>query len=318
MPEMLDIVDENGVPTGRSVPRTVAHAEGLRHRPSHVWIVRRKAGRVQVLLQMRCAAKDSYPGCYDISSAGHIPAGDEFVGSALRELREELGVDARAEDLHECGLRRFRFEAEFHGKPFKDNQVSKVFCLWLDKEAEDFNVQKSEIDYVKWFDLDEAIRAVEAIGAKYGIGRDMHIGDTIIGIKGRVGFEAAAPMLIIAAHRMLEKHTQTKWQIYWKEQVANWYGMFLHEAQYLEPVMRDIEAMLASSQRNVTGTVELILRPYSYTLVGVDSTFDLMKTDFGEYGEVNKAWTADDVKGFTKILGNQIKIYHNVQKRNKK
>ena len=114
MPEMLDIVDENGVPTGRSVPRTVAHAEGLRHRTSHVWIVRRKAGRVQVLLQMRCAAKDSYPGCYDISSAGHIPAGDEFVGSALRELREELGVDARAEDLHECGLRRFRFEAEFH------------------------------------------------------------------------------------------------------------------------------------------------------------------------------------------------------------
>ena len=103
-----------------------------------------------------------------------------------------------------------------------------------------------------------------------------------------------------------------------EEHVANWYGMFLHEAQYLEPVMRDIEAMLASSQRNVTGTVELILRPYSYTLVGVDSTFDLMKTDFGEYGEVNKAWTADDVKGFTKILGNQIKIYHNVQKRNKK
>ena len=134
MPEMLDIVDENGVPTGQSVPRTTAHAEGLRHRTSHVWIVRRKNGRVQVLLQMRCAAKDSYPGCYDISSAGH---------------------------MHECGLRRFRFEAEFHGKPFKDNQVSKVFCLWLDREAEDFAVQKSEIDYVKWFDLDEAVAAVE-------------------------------------------------------------------------------------------------------------------------------------------------------------
>ena len=131
---------------------------------------------------------------------------------------------------------------------------------------------------------------MEAIGAKYGIGRDMHIGDTIIGIKGRVGFEAAAPMLIIAAHKMLEKHTLTKWQTYWKDQVATWYGMFLHEAQYLEPVMRDIEAMLLSSQRNVTGTVELILRPRNYTLVGVDSTFDLMKTDFGEYGEVNKAW----------------------------
>ena len=163
-----------------------------------------------------------------------------------------------------------------------------------------------------------AIRAVEAIGAKYGIGRDMHIGDTIIGIKGRVGFEAAAPMLIIAAHKMLEKHTLTKWQTYWKDQVATWYGMFLHEAQYLEPVMRDIERFLDHSQENVTGEVELTLRPYGYTLVGVQSPLDLMKTDFGEYGEVNKAWTADDVKGFTKILGNQIKIFYNVQKRNKK
>ena len=164
----------------------------------------------------------------------------------------------------------------------------------------------------------EAIRAVEAAGSRYGIGRDMHIGDTIIGIKGRVGFEAAAPILIIAAHKMLEKHTLTKWQQYWKDQVGTWYGMFLHEAQYLEPVMRDIEAMLDSSQRNVTGTVEITLRPHSYTLVGVESAYDLMKTDFGEYGEINKAWTADDVKGFTKILGNQMKIYFNVQKRNGK
>lgn len=162
----------------------------------------------------------------------------------------------------------------------------------------------------------DAIREIEAAGSKFGIGRDMHIGDTIIGIKGRVGFEAAGPMLIIAAHKMLEKHTLTKWQQYWKEQVANWYGMFLHEAQYLEPVMRDIEAFLDKSQANVSGTVELRLRPLSYTLVGVDSTYDLMKTDFGEYGEVNKAWSADDVKGFTKILGNQMKIYYNVQKRN--
>lgn len=164
----------------------------------------------------------------------------------------------------------------------------------------------------------EAIREVERLGARYAIGRDMHIGDTIIGIKGRVGFEAAGPMLIIAAHKMLEKHTLTKWQQYWKDQVGTWYGMFLHEAQYLEPVMRDIEKMLESSQRNVTGTVELTLRPLSYTLVGVDSPFDLMKTDFGEYGEVNKAWTADDVKGFTKILGNQMKIYHNNQVKNGK
>lgn len=162
------------------------------------------------------------------------------------------------------------------------------------------------------------INKLENIACQYGIGRDMHIGDTIIGIKGRVGFEAAAPMLIINAHKMLEKHTLTKWQQYWKDQLGNWYGMFLHEAQYLEPVMRDIEQFLQSSQQNVTGTVIITLRPYGYTLVGVDSPFDLMKTDFGEYGEVNRAWSADDVKGFTKILGNQTKIYYNVQQRNKK
>ena len=160
-----------------------------------------------------------------------------------------------------------------------------------------------------------AINEVERIGSAYGIGRDMHIGDTIIGIKGRVGFEAAAAMLIINAHKMLEKHTLTKWQLYWKDQIGTWYGMFLHEAQYLEP---DMEAFLEHSQENVTGTVIITLRPRCYTLVGVESPFDLMKTDFGEYGEVNKAWTADDVKGFTKILGNQMKIFYNVQKRNGK
>jgi argininosuccinate synthase len=162
------------------------------------------------------------------------------------------------------------------------------------------------------------INDIEAIASKFGIGRDMHIGDTIIGIKGRVGFEAAAPILIINAHKMLEKHTLTKWQQYWKDQLGNWYGMFLHEAQYMEPVMRDIEQFLESSQQNVNGDVIIKLRPYSYTLVGVESTYDLMKTDFGEYGEVNRAWTADEVKGFTKILGNQMKIYYNVQKRNEK
>ena len=176
----------------------------------------------------------------------------------------------------------------------------------------------SSVNGVEYADKIEAIRKVEEIGSRFGIGRDMHIGDTIIGIKGRVGFEAAGPILIIAAHKMLEKHTLTKWQQYWKDQIGTWYGMFLHEAQYLEPVMRDMEAMLLSSQRNVTGTVEIELRPYSYTLVGVDSPFDLMKTDFGEYGEVNKALSTDDVKGFTKILGNQMKIYHNVQRRNGK
>ena len=173
----------------------------------------------------------------------------------------------------------------------------------------------SAVNGVEYQDKVEAIRAVEAIGSAYGIGRDMHIGDTIIGIKGRVGFEAAAPMLIIAAHKMLEKHTLTKWQQYWKDQIGTWYGMFLHEAQYLDPVMRDMEAFLESTQANVDGTVEITLRPYSYTLVGVTSSFDLMKTDFGEYGEVNKAWTADDVKGFTKIMANSMKIYYNKQQK---
>lgn len=162
-----------------------------------------------------------------------------------------------------------------------------------------------------------AIQAIETIVSPYGIGRDMHIGDTIIGIKGRVGFEAAAPILIIAAHKMLEKHTLTKWQQYWKEQIGTWYGMFLHEAQYLDPVMRDMESFLESTQRNVSGKVFINLYLYRYTLTGIESDFDLMKNDFGEYGEVNKAWSADDVKGFTKILANPMKIYYSAQKKNK-
>lgn len=174
------------------------------------------------------------------------------------------------------------------------------------------------VDGVEYADRIEAINVIEAIGSKYGIGRDMHIGDTIIGIKGRVGFEAAAPILIINAHKMLEKHVLTKWQLYWKDQIGTWYGMFLHEAQYLDPVMRDMEAYLANSQEHVSGTVEIALRPLSYTLVGVDSPYDLMKTDFGEYGEVNKAWSADDVKGFTTIMGNPMKIYYNVTNRAEK
>ena len=160
----------------------------------------------------------------------------------------------------------------------------------------------------------DSIREVEKIGAAWAIGRDMHIGDTIIGIKGRVGFEAAAPMLIIKAHQMLEKHTLTKWQQYWKEQLGNWYGMFLHEAMYLEPVMRDIEKFLENSQENVTGKVVINLRPYNFQLVGIESEHDLMKAEFGQYGEMNKGWTAEDAKGFTKILANQLKIYYSVNK----
>lgn len=154
------------------------------------------------------------------------------------------------------------------------------------------------------------IQKIEEIGAAYGIGRDMHVGDTIIGIKGRVGFEAAAPMLIIGAHRFLEKYTLSKWQQYWKDQVANWYGMFLHESQYLEPVMRDIEAMLESSQRNVNGEVTLELRPLSFSTVGVDSPDDLVKSKFGEYGEINKGWTSEDAKGFIKVTSTPLRVYY--------
>ena len=185
------------------------------------------------------------------------------------------------------------------------------------EEALSIDFEQGEICGVNgeaFADRVDAIRKVEAIGSRWAIGRDMHVGDTIIGIKGRVGFEAAGPLLIINAHRLLEKHTLTKWQQYWKDQIGTWYGMFLHEAQYLDPVMRDMEAFLQSTQHSVTGRVLLTLRPYGYTLVGVESDRDLMRGDFGVYGEEQKAWTADDVKGFTKILGNQMKIYYSLNR----
>ncbi len=177
--------------------------------------------------------------------------------------------------------------------------------------------EKGELTTVNgktYADRVDAIRAVEAVGSAYAIGRDIHVGDTIIGIKGRVGFEAAAPLLILKAHHLLEKHTLTKWQMYWKEQIANWYGMMLHEAMYLEPTLRDIEAFLESTQQNVSGKVFIDLFPHHFQLAGVASPHDLMKSDFGEYGEVNKAWNGDDVKGFTKIISNSLKIFNNVNK----
>ena len=173
--------------------------------------------------------------------------------------------------------------------------------------------EKGELKAVNGEQFDDPIKAiqkVEEIGAAYGIGRDMHVGDTIIGIKGRVGFEAAAPMLIIGAHRFLEKYTLSKWQQYWKDQVANWYGMFLHESQYLEPVMPDIEAMLESSQRNVTGVVTLELRPLMFQTIGVDSPNDLVKNKLGEYGETAKAWSSDDAKGFIKVSATALRAYY--------
>lgn len=156
------------------------------------------------------------------------------------------------------------------------------------------------------------ILKLEEIASKYAIGRDIHVGDTIVGIKGRVGFEAAAAVVIIKAHHLLEKHVLSKWQQNLKEQLGSWYGMLLHDGQYFEPVMRNIEAFLEDSQKTVTGEVFVTLKPYHFSLNGVESKHDLMKSKFGEYGETNKAWTAEDAKGFIKILGTSNKIYHNV------
>ena len=183
-----------------------------------------------------------------------------------------------------------------------------------EEEAElKITFEKGEIVAVngeKFDDKVAAIQKIEEIGASYAIGRDCNVGDTIIGIKGRVAFEAAAPKLIIEAHRLLEKSTLSKWQQYWKDQVGNWYGMFLHESQYLEPVMPDIEAMLTSSQRNVNGTAILKLRPFSFQTVGVDSPDDLTKSKLGEYGEMQHGWTAEDAKGFIKVSSTPLRVYY--------
>jgi len=164
----------------------------------------------------------------------------------------------------------------------------------------------------------EAIQYIQAIAAAYGIGRDIHVGDTIIGIKGRVGFEAAGPMVILKAHHALEKHVLTKWQLSWKDQLAQFYGNWLHEGQILDPVMRDIEAYLTSTQEQVTGIVSIQLYPYRFQIIGIESDNDLMSAKFGKYGETNTGWTGNDVRGFTKIFGNQVSIFHQIKESNKK
>ncbi|MBL7864128.1 MAG: argininosuccinate synthase [Cyclobacteriaceae bacterium] len=169
------------------------------------------------------------------------------------------------------------------------------------------------IDDKKFSHPTEAILALQTKAGAFGIGRDIHVGDTIIGIKGRVGFEAAAPLLTIKAHHALEKHVLTKWQLSWKDQLAQFYGNWLHEGQYLDPVMRDMEAFLTRSQEHVTGTVSVTLYPYRFQINGITSPYDLMSSKFGKYGEMNLGWTGDDVKGFTKIFGNQVAIHHQVK-----
>jgi argininosuccinate synthase len=190
--------------------------------------------------------------------------------------------------------------------PVTKSGSEKVVLYFEKGELKEVNDQKFDHPV-------EAIQHLQQLAGPYGIGRDIHVGDTIIGIKGRVGFEAAAPILIIKAHHALEKHVLTKWQLSWKDQLAQFYGNWLHEGQYLDPVMRDIEAFLTSTQQHVTGDVHVELYPYRFQVLGIESPYDLMSAKFGKYGEMNLGWTGDDVKGFTKIFGNQVGIYHAIQ-----
>lgn len=172
------------------------------------------------------------------------------------------------------------------------------------------------VDGITYANPVDAILKLQQLAAPYGIGRDIHVGDTIIGIKGRVGFEAAAPVILIKAHQLLEKHTLTKWQAYWKKQVAEFYGNHLHEGHFLDPVMRNFETFLESTQAQVSGEVQVELHPYRFSLLGITSNHDLMSAKFGTYGEMNSGYTGEDVKGFTRILGNQTAIFHKVKKSN--
>lgn len=186
-----------------------------------------------------------------------------------------------------------------------EKEAKKVTLTFIQGELKGINGRNFENPV-------DAIQALQELAAPYGIGRDIHVGDTIIGIKGRVGFEAAAPLIIIKGHQLLEKHTLTKWQLFWKNQLAEFYGNHLHEGHYLDPVMRNLEAFLSSTQEFVSGDVFVLLEEKRFSLLGISSSHDLMSSKFGSYGEMNKGYTAEDVKGFTRILGNQTAIFHQV------
>ena len=194
---------------------------------------------------------------------------------------------------------------EAYPSQLKEKEPSEISLTFTKGELTAVNGEKNTPE--------KNIQILEEIAKKYAIGRDIHVGDTIIGIKGRVGFEAAAALITIKSHHLLEKHTLSKWQLQHKDYIANWYGTHLHEGQYLDPVMRDFEAFLQSSQEQVSGEVFVSLHPYRFSLNGIKSKFDLMNSGFGKYGEENKAWTADDAKGFIKILSNSGKIYEHVK-----
>ena len=194
-------------------------------------------------------------------------------------------------------------------------------------QVTDFGVERIKIGFEKGEPVSlnnekispvHLIRKMHEIASKFGIGRDVHVGDTIIGTKGRVAFEAPAPLILVKAHHLLEKHVLTKQQMYWKDQLSNWYGQLMHEAQYLEPVMRNIEIFLNDTQEYVTGEVDIELRPYHFAVLGCTSDFDLMNPKFGEYGESNKSFSGNDVIGFTKVVANPLKIYYAIHEETEK
>jgi argininosuccinate synthase len=189
-------------------------------------------------------------------------------------------------------------------------QITESGTRYLELEFE--KGELSSVDGKKFVSPVRAIQHLQNLAQPYGVGRDIHVGDTIIGIKGRVGFEAAAPLILIKAHHLLEKHVLTKWQLYWKDQLGVWYGNWLHEGQMLDPTMRNIEKFLEDTQKTVTGKVFVTLQPYHFTITGIESDHDLMSSQFGSYGEMNKGWTGEDVKGFAKIFGNQSAIFHKI------
>ena len=245
----------------------------------------------------------------------------------------ELGI-TRQEEIDY--LQKYGFNFSWEKAKYSINQglwgtsIGGVETLssdgWLPEEAYPTKVTKSTPEHIKiGFEKGEpvsfngkkmspveVILAVRGAAAPYGIGRDIHVGDTIIGIKGRVAFEAAAPLILIKAHHLLEKHVLTKGQLYWKDQISVWYGQQMHEAMYLDPVMRDMEAMMDNMEQHVTGEVEVVLMPYHFSVLGCNSSHDLMSSKFGSYGEINKSYTGADVVGFTKVLANPLKIYYSV------
>ena len=264
--------------------------------------------------------------------AFHILCPDVKIITPIRDMK--LSRDAEIEYLKSKGvaadwtkstysINKGLWGTSVGGKETLSSNLSlpeQAYPTQLQKQGEEtltLEFEKGEVKGVngkKYTNPVEAIREIEKIASAFAIGRDIHVGDTIIGIKGRVGFEAAAPLIIIKAHHLLEKHTLTKWQLYWKEQLANWYGMFVHESQFLEPVMRNMEKFLDDTQEFVSGKVFIKLMPYRFETIGIESAHDLMNAKFAKYGEENTAFSGDDVKGFTKILANQMKIFYSINK----